>query len=149
MDPVRALARPMMAWIFVTSGVDVLRNPKGRADVAGPVIGKARAVAPFLPDDDVAVVRANAAVQVGAGLVFASGRLQRLSAAVLIASLLPTTLGGHPFWTEHDPAKRAQQRTHFKKNLCMVGGLVFAALDRRGRPGLSWRVRHARRSSDS
>ena len=48
----------------------------------------------------------------------------------LIASLIPTTVAGHPFWTIEDPAARAQQRIHFLKNSAMLGGLLLVVLDR-------------------
>ena len=82
-----------------------------------------------LPEDDAVVVRANAAVQVAGGALLALGRMPRLSALALIASLIPTTVAGHPFWTIEDPAARAQQRIHFLKNSWMLGGLLLIVLD--------------------
>ena len=75
-------------------------------------------------------MRANAAVQLAAGTLLALGRLPRLSALALAGSLAPTTAAGHPFWTVEDPAKRAQQRIQFNKNLAVLGGLLLAAADR-------------------
>jgi hypothetical protein len=34
------------------------------------------------------------------------------------------------YWTIEDPAVRKQQRIQFHKNMAMLGGLLFAALDR-------------------
>ena len=82
-------------------------------------------------------------MQVGAGLMLALGRFPRLSSALLAGSLVPTTLAGHRFWEEQDEMKRAQQRIHFFKNLSMLGGLMLAAVDTEGRPGLAWRAQHA------
>lgn len=48
---------------------------------------------------------------------------------MLAASLVPTTLAGHPFWTIEDPAARKVQRTQFHKNLAMIGGLLFVAIE--------------------
>jgi putative oxidoreductase len=79
-----------------------------------------------LPADDTLVVRANGAVQAGAGALLAVGILPRLSALALVGSLVPTTLGGHAFWTVEDPASRKQQQVQFIKNLAMLGGLVYA-----------------------
>ena len=45
----------------------------------------------------------------------------------LIASLLPTTVVGHPFWREQEPAARSAQTLQFVKNLSMLGGLVIEA----------------------
>jgi putative oxidoreductase len=106
--------------------------------MSDPFISKLRERLPMLPADDVMLVRANAATQVAAGVVLASGRLPRLSSFILAASLVPTTLAGHPFWTIDDPKQRGAQRTQFNKNLCMLGGLLLAATEpsvRHARPG--------------
>ena len=81
------------------------------------------------PGNDELVVRANAAVQVVCGTMLALGRAQRLSALLLAGSLIPTTLAGHSYWAIEDPAARKIQRIQFHKNLAMIGGLLFAALD--------------------
>ncbi len=120
---IRRLGHALLGWMFVQSGIDVLRKPEGRADVAGDTIEKIRDVVPVVPDDNVTVVRANAAVQVAAGLLLVTNRLPRLAACALAASLVPTTVGGHRFWEVDDPTRRAQQRTHFAKNLAILGGL--------------------------
>jgi len=124
----RGIARPLLAGIFVQGGIDTFRNPGPRAKRAEPVLGKMTEALP-LPDDAEAVVRLNAAVHVVFGLLLARGKLPRLSAAVLAASLVPTTVGGHRFWEEETPQGRAMQRTHFAKNLAILGGLLIAASD--------------------
>ena len=57
--------------------------------------------------------------------------------------MVPTTLAGHRFWEQKDKAARAQQMTHFFKNVSMLGGLVLAGVDTEGRPGVAWRAQHA------
>jgi putative oxidoreductase len=145
MTLVRLVARPMISWVFVSGGMDVLANPEPRAEIAGPLLDKVQRAVPFLPDDRVTLVRANALVQVVAGVLFAKGRLARLWALLLAASLVPTTLGGHPFWTFDDPVQRGQHRAHFMKNVATLGGLLLAVVDTEGRPSLSWRARRAAR----
>ena len=135
MNLVRRAARPMLGWVFVHSGIDVLRNPHPRAETAGPTIDRICEAVPFLPNDRVTLVRTNAAVQLTAGSMLALGRAPRLAALTLAASLVPTTIGGHPFWTIEDPMRRAQNRIHFNKNLAILGGLILAAVDTEGRPG--------------
>ena len=93
---------------FVKGGLDSLRHPAARAEAAAPVI-HALAEPLHLPDDPELLVRANGAAMVAAGTLLALGRLPRLSALVLAASLVPTTYAGHAFWQENDPAKRAAQ----------------------------------------
>ena len=61
------------------------------------------------------LVKLNGAVQVAAGTTLALGILPRVSALVLAASLVPTTLAGHRFWEEEDEAARAQQTVQFLK----------------------------------
>ena len=140
MTMTRRIARPLLAAPFVSGGVETLRNPEPRID-------KAEAVAPQiaerlpLPDRTDQLVKLNAAVQVGAGVLLSLGRLPRLASAALAASLVPTTLAGHRFWEEEDATRRAQQQIHFLKNVGLLGGLVIAAFDTEGAPSLGWRTR--------
>jgi len=149
----RLLARPMLASMFVVGGVNALRNAQGHAKAAAPVTEKLiplveRTVpkAP-IPSEPVTLVRINGAAQVVAGLTLATGHLPRLSATVLAASLVPTTAAGHRFWEEQDPQQRANQRIHFFKNVSMLGGLIIAAGDTEGKPGVVWRTRRAARDA--
>ncbi|MGI8417004.1 MAG: DoxX family protein [Nakamurella sp.] len=139
---VRTLARPMLASMFVIGGLDSLRHPDTKAPAAEKVV---RGLTEKLPgiSDTAHVVRANGAVQVGAGGLLALGKLPRLSALALAGSLVPTTLAGHSFWAETDPQKRSMQRIQFFKNLSMLGGLLLAAVDTAGKPSLGWRAKHA------
>jgi uncharacterized membrane protein YphA (DoxX/SURF4 family) len=82
-----------------------------------------------LPEDDELVVRANAAVQVLCGALLMAGRAPRLASLALAGSLIPTTLAGHSYWAIEDPDVRKIQRIQFHKNLAMIGGLLFSALD--------------------
>jgi uncharacterized membrane protein YphA (DoxX/SURF4 family) len=126
--PARSAARALTGSTYALLGLDALRAPGGRVDQAAGVLAAIRKVAP-LPEDDEMVVRANAAVQVIAGTALALGKAPRLSALVLAGSLVPTTLAGHSYWAVEDPATRKVQRIQFHKNLAMIGGLLFAALD--------------------
>lgn len=134
---IRRVAHLLLAWIFIQGGLDALRKPEGRAEIAGQVLDKIREVAPVSLPDDIVLVRANAGVQATAGTGLAIGVFPRTSASVLVASLIPTTIGGHPFWTIEDPAQRRQQRTHFLKNLAMLGGLLLAAAEARTTNGIT------------
>ena len=143
MTLVRRLARPALATMFISGGLDSLRNPAPKVPAADPVAPPIAAKLPYLPEDTQQLIRINGAVQVGAGLMLALGRFPRLSSALLAGTLVPTTLAGHRFWEEQDETKRAQQRIHFFKNISMLGGLMLAAVDTEGRPGLAWRAQHA------
>jgi putative oxidoreductase len=122
----RLATRLLLAWVFLDAGVDVLRNPEPRAKAAGHLFDTVQSAAPGLvPDDRAALVRANAATQLVAGGLLGLGVLPRLAALVLALSLVPTTVGGHPFWRDDDPARKRQNRTHFNKNLAILGGLLL------------------------
>lgn len=125
---VRGVARVLTGSTYALLGMDAFRTPGKRVNTAGPLLASMRRVAP-LPEDDELLVRANAAAMVVAGTSLALGRLPRLSAAALLASMIPTTLAGHAYWTHDDPAARSQQRVQFHKNLAMIGGLLLAVLD--------------------
>jgi putative oxidoreductase len=145
----RMMARPMLASIFVVGGVNALRNASTLAAKAAPVTDKlvplAHKAAPQapLPDDPATMVRINAGVQIAAALTLATGRAPRLSAAVLAATLVPATATAHRFWEIDDKTQRSQQQLHFFKNVSLFGGLVIAAGDTDGRPGVAWRARRA------
>lgn len=141
MPVVRRIARPLLASIFITGGVDVLRHPAPRAAVAEDVIAKLTERISFLPQDTRRVVMIDAAAKVVGGGMLALGRCPRLAAVGLAGSLVPTTLAGHRFWTETDPDTRAAQQVHFFKNVGLLGGLLLAAVDTEGRPSVGWRAR--------
>jgi putative oxidoreductase len=143
MTVVRRLARPLLASMFVVGGLDSVRNPKAKVSAAEDVAPAIAARLPYLPEDPEQLVRINGAVQVAAGVLLSLGRFPRLSATALAASIIPTTLAGHRFWEHEDPARRSQQKIHFFKNLGLLGGLMLAAVDTEGRPGLAWRAQHA------
>jgi uncharacterized membrane protein YphA (DoxX/SURF4 family) len=128
---IRTLARLLMAWVFVHGGLDVIRHPEPRAKTGGPFVEFLRGILPFLPQDTILLVRANAALMVGAGLLLALGKYERFAAVALAGSLVPTTLAGHRFWTFEEPGPRAQQVIHVNKNMAMLGGLVMFALHSR------------------
>jgi putative oxidoreductase len=126
--PLRPAARIFTGSTYVLLGFDALRAPGARVEQAGPVLAAVRKAIP-LPEDDELVVRANAAVQVLCGALLMAGRAPRLASLALAGSLIPTTLAGHSYWTIEDPDVRKIQRIQFHKNLAMIGGLLFSALD--------------------
>lgn len=145
----RLIARPMLASMFIVGGINALKNTEQMAHRAKPVTDKiaqtAHKVAPGapVPTNAKTMVRINAGVHIAGGLALATGRAPRLSALALAATLVPTTVAGHRFWEESDPAAKAQQKTHFFKNVSMLGGLMLAAVDTDGKPGVAWRARRA------
>ena len=151
MTAIRLIARPMLASMFVMGGIDALTHASAKLPTAEKVTGRfptlAEKIAPGLPvpTEPATLVRINGGVQVLAGLTLATGRVPRLSALALAASLAPTTYAGHAFWEEKDKATRSAQRIQFFKNVSMMGGLLLAGVDTDGKPGVAWRARRAAR----
>ena len=144
MRPVRTAARTMLSAIFVANGAQALVNPdplvpkaKRVTDRVAPVLDK---VPTQFPTDARALVRINGAIQAVAGLLLATGRGSRTAAAVLAGTLVPTTLAGHAFWEQDDPAQRRANQIHLLKNIGLFGGLLLAAADTEGRPSLRYRT---------
>jgi putative oxidoreductase len=148
----RRIARPMLAAIFVSSGIETLRNPKPHIEAAEPLLDKTvNQVKDKLPDqvptDAESLVKLDAVVKIGAGIAFGLGRFPRLSALLLAGGLVPTTVATHRFWEHEDPTERAAQQIHFLKNLGLLGGLLLASADTHGKPSLSWRAKRAARTA--
>jgi uncharacterized membrane protein YphA (DoxX/SURF4 family) len=149
MTVIRLLARPMLASMFVVGGISALKNADALAAKAKPVADKwvpmAQKAVPQLPipTNTTTLVRLNAGAQIVAATALATGNAPRLSSAVLAASLVPTTLAGHRYWEESDPAVRSNQKVQFFKNVSMFGGLLLAGVDTEGKPGMAWRARRA------
>ena len=137
----RKLARPLLSAAFINGGVAALKAPGAHASMAEDV-AQPTAKAVGIDWDTEQLVKANAAVQIGAGLLLATGRFRRLAALALAGSLVPTTMAGHRFW-EAQGEERQGQLIHFLKNLGLLGGLVLAAFDTEGKPGVAWRSKHA------
>jgi uncharacterized membrane protein YphA (DoxX/SURF4 family) len=146
---IRRIARPMLSAVFISRGVDALRSPKPAADAARPTLeGLSKLPDPVgtnVPSNAETVARANAAVQIGGGLLLASGKLPRVASAALALSVVPGSLGGHLFWSESDPHRKADERRAFLTDVSLIGGLIIAAVDTEGKPSLGWRGRRTAR----
>jgi uncharacterized membrane protein YphA (DoxX/SURF4 family) len=144
---IRRIARPMLSAVFISRGVDALRSPKPAADAARPTLeGLSKLPDPVgtnVPSNAETVARVNAAVQIGGGLLLASGKLPRLASAALAFSVVPGSLGAHTFWSESDPHRKAGERRAFLTDVSLIGGLIIAAVDTEGKPSLGWRGRRA------
>ena len=128
-SPARLIARLLTGSTYALLGFDAARAPGGRVETAAPTLAMMRQTIP-LPENDELVVRANGALQAAAGAALAVGFHPRLSALALLGSLVPTTAAGHAFWTIEDPAARRAQQVQFAKNMAMLGGLIYIAVDR-------------------
>jgi putative oxidoreductase len=149
MTPIRTAARTLLGALFVGSGYLVLKHPERHVADAKPVTDYLEPAleAANLPTDTETLVKATGVAQVAGGLLLATGHFTRPAAAVLAATVVPSTIATHPFWAESDPQRRAEQRAQFAKNLGLLGGLLYAMVDRGGRPSLAYQTRYAAREA--
>ena len=144
---IRRIARPLLSVAFIGQGVESLLNPKSAAQAAAPAVDGLQAlpdpVGSKIPSDPETFAKITAAVQIGGGLLLATGKMPRVASAALAFTVLPANLGTHMFWAETDPQRKAELRQAFLKDLSLLGGLVIASADTEGKPSLGWRGRRA------
>jgi uncharacterized membrane protein YphA (DoxX/SURF4 family) len=149
MSLLRAIPRTMLASYFVAAGIRAIRDPESLVPAAEPLVDRVvplvkeyapEQVAGYVPENTVTLVRINGIAQVVGGAALATGRGRRLGALLLAGSLIPSTIAKHPFWTVQDPEERVQERTHFLKNISLLGGVLLASQDTEGKPSLAWRA---------
>ncbi|WP_197379637.1 DoxX family protein [Mycolicibacterium mengxianglii] len=143
----RRVARPLLSAAFIGQGIEALRSPKPAADAARPTLEGLQKlpepVGPNIPQDAETFAKITAAVQIGGGILLATGKVPRLASAALAATVIPANLGSHMFWTEEDPERKAAKRRDFLTDLSLLGGLIIASADTAGKPSLGWRGRRA------
>ncbi len=122
---VLAVAGALVGQVFVHGGAATLADPAPRAEVAAPLLGWARRRVPWLPGDTT-LVCLNAVTQVAAGALVAAGPWRPWAARLLAASLIPTTIAGHPFWAA-GAGQRADHLIQCGKNLGLLGALLLLA----------------------
>jgi len=144
---IRRIARPLLSAAFIGQGVETLRNPAVSLEAAEPTVAALRQLPePYgekVPSNPETAARINAAVQVAGGVLLATGKMPRVASAALAFTVIPGSLGGHLFWTESDPERKAQKRRDLLTDLSLLGGLIIAAADTAGKPSLGWRGRQA------
>ena len=144
---IRRIARPLLSAVFIGQGIDSLLNPKPAAEAAAPTVDGLRTlpdpVGSSIPSDPQTFAQINAAVQIGGGLLLATGKAPRIASAALAFTVLPANLGAHMFWSESDPELKAAKRKAFLTDLSLLGGLMIASADTAGKPSLGWRGRRA------
>ena len=143
----RRIARPLLSAAFIGQGVEALLDIKPAADAVQPALEGLQAlpdpIATKMPGNAVTAARIAAGVQIGGGILLATGRIPRLASALLAATVIPANLGEHMFWTERDPVRKADKRRAFLTDVSLVGGLLLASADTAGKPSLAWRGRRA------
>ncbi len=116
----KTLGHLFLAGIFISGGADAFLKPGGRVTK----VAKAG-----IPEGEKAVVL-NGAIMVAGGAALAVGFFPKLAALLLIGSMVPTTIVGHPFWQEKDVANMKQQQVQFMKNLGLIGGLLLVFIEK-------------------
>src|SRR5690625_6951747 len=112
MSLVRRIARPLLASIFITEGIDTLRHPETRVVQAAPAVEKVSQPLGVTINAKTAV-RVNGAVMVVGGRFLPPGKLRGDAATPLTSSRLPRPFVGHPFWRNKTPNKRAPNSKAF------------------------------------
>ncbi len=117
---IRRLGHLFLSGIFITGGFKAFLNPGYRINP----VAKAG-----IPQPELAVEVNGLAMTIG-GAMLALDLAPKLAATILIGCLVPTTIVGHPFWSETDTAARNNQQTQFMKNLGLLGGLFIVLLEK-------------------
>ncbi|WP_427018548.1 DoxX family protein [Pseudarthrobacter sp. P1] len=139
MSIVRVLARPMLASTFIISGLDRMRHADATAAELAPLLGKAAAALPVQLDEKT-LARALGGIQVGAGVLLATGKVSRLAGTVLALTSALNALVEYRTSDGSTKEGKAHRRGSLLKNISLTGGALLAAVDTAGRPGLAWRA---------
>ena len=121
----RTLARPLLASLFITSAIPMLKD---QSYLHGPIRDAGLAEPELL-------AKAHVYGNLVGGLALATGRFPRLAALGLAANLVPTTLVGHAYWSSPEDQK-TMQKINFFKNVSLLGGLLLAVADTGGRESI-------------
>ncbi len=141
----RRLARPLLASSFVYDGVQAVMHPAEHA--AGAREGAALVTerlgrSPLSQAQVTALVRTHGVLTVVCGIALAIGKTPRTAALSLAALTVPLAVVNQPFTSKG--AERKERTAKFSRNLGGIGAALIAGADLEGRPGLSYRVGHAR-----
>ena len=144
----RRLARPMLSTVFVVQGIDSLLNtPRASKQCGRPsrTAEAARAWGPEYRTTPQSLRASHRSHQVVAAVCLATGRMPRVAAATLAATVIPANLGDHMFWDEADPVAKKRKRRDFATDVS-PGGRIDSCLRRHRWKALAgWRGRRAGR----
>ena len=88
---IRRVARPLLSSVFISRGIESLRNPQEAAETARPTAEGLHklpeSAAAKVPQDPETLARVTAAVQIGGGLLLAAGKAPRLASVALACSV--------------------------------------------------------------
>ncbi|MDO5726404.1 MAG: DoxX family protein [Bowdeniella nasicola] len=135
---IKLLARPLLSAPFIVDGIDAFRYPEKHADRVQrvePYLTKL-GLPPALTADSELLARITGGVSALAGFALATGRKSRLAALTLATIHVPITLANTLARSEDDESSLSR----LVRNGALVGGLLYAAEDRGGKPSLAWRM---------
>jgi len=151
----RPVARAMLASWFVSRGIDAVRHPAKHAAESLPALRPVAERAGAATHTDLVgyldgptmrrVVQVHGAVTALAGLALVFGKAPRTAALALAGLSAPLLLANLPVRVPGESkADREARRDRLVQALTATGGAILAGVDREGRPGVAWRVEHAR-----
>ena len=111
------LAFLLFSGALIHGGIQQIQEPHPRAE---------RARGSGLPIPDEVVAFSGWAMLLGS-IALHIKPLRRLAAFLLGVQLIPITYVGHRFWELEQGQARTQNRTHFFKNLSIIGGALAIA----------------------
>uniref|UniRef100_UPI001E5AE1A8 DoxX family membrane protein n=1 Tax=Cellulomonas sp. HZM TaxID=1454010 RepID=UPI001E5AE1A8 len=146
----RRIARPMFASWFVGQGLDAVRHPAAHAaDARGAIDLVRRRTSLDVSVSDrtlTTAVQAHGVAVAAAGVLLAVGKAPRTAALALAALTAPLVVVNLPDKAadEGSVELRRARRERLVRSVAFVGGALIAGVDLEGRPGMGWRISHAR-----
>lgn len=147
----RRIARPLFAVPFVYSGLQALLKPGDHLTEAREVVEQASHFAgvPALSETQLELAaRAHGAATAAAGMAMAAGVAPRAAALALAGLTTPLVVANQPF-TLQKGVDRTERMHKFVHAVGRVGAALIVGFDYEGRPGMGWRVSHARALKDA
>ena len=140
---IRRIARTALASYFLNEAAKAFKNTQSQAEEAAPFVEfVSRESGSKVPNDPEMIVKGQGALMGAAGTALALGKFPRLSAALLAPTVGANAYMHEAFWAEKDPEVKARKQSNFFRTAAIVGGVLLAAADTAGKPGLAWRTSH-------
>jgi len=145
----------MLASWFVARGIDAVRHPTTHVATTTPALRPLVARAEHVTHTELTryldgptmtrVVQVHGAATALAGFALVFGKAPRTAALTLAALTAPLLIANLPARVKGEtPEDRKARRDRLMQALTATGGAILAGGDREGRPGIAWRVEHAR-----
>jgi uncharacterized membrane protein YphA (DoxX/SURF4 family) len=144
----RRIARPLLAAPFVYDGVQAALHPAEHVEAARGLTDKVtdRAGVKRLTDEQLTVaVRVHGGLTAALGVALAAGFFPRVASLKLAALTAPLAVVHQPFGSKGP--ERTEKTGRFVRAVGSVGAALIAGVDTQGKPGVSWRVKQARKKA--